>query len=225
MGYAAGVLVALLVLLMAACSRMPEIRHDVGLKRQPAEEVCCRKDCLPFVQTSYRLIHAIEASLPDGTAASLLGVVLVDPVGNSLHCVLMTPEGFVLLDAVDDKGISIRRGVPPFDSPAFTEGMIADIRLMLLPPRGLFRDAGREKNGSLICRYSDSEGRITDVTAGGGGDDCREIRQYDASGSLRRAIRLFQPGEPGIFGKIELDAPGIMGYSLRMTLIEGEPLK
>jgi hypothetical protein len=137
----------------------------------------------------------------------------------------MTPEGFVLLDAVDDKGISIRRGVPPFDSPAFTEGMMADIRLMLLPPQGRFRESGRAKNGTAVCRYSDDEGRITDVTAGRNGENCREIRQYDASGFLRRKIRLSRPGNPGIFEKIELDAPGFMGYSLRMTLLEGEPLK
>jgi len=215
---------ALLIFLvfLAACSSIPEIRHDADLKGTPDREVCCRKDCLPFVEIPHRLIHIIEAKLPDGTVTSILGVVLVDPQADSLHCVLMTPEGFVLLDAVDNQGMAMQRGLPPFDSPAFAAGMLADIRLMLFPPQGPLKDRGRLENGAAICRYSDDEGKMTDVITGEA--DRREIRQYDASGFLQRVVRLSEAGQPGIYGKIELDAAG-SGYSLQLTLLEAEPLR
>jgi len=217
-------LIAFVFLLIPACSQVPAIRPDAGLMGRPGAEVCCRKDCLPFVVVPHRLVHAIEARLPDGTITSALGIVLVDPREGSLHCVLMTPEGFVLLDAVDDRRLTtVQQGVPPFDQPAFAEGMMADIRLMLLPPMGKQRDAGLLKDNVAVCRYSDDEGGVTDVIARNG--DSREIRQYDMSGFLRRSIRLSEARKHGIFGKIELDAPGFTGYSLRLTLLEAESLE
>jgi len=209
---------------MTACSQMPVIRHDAVLNVKPVGEVCCSKPCLPFVSVPYRLIHAMEAELPDGTVTAALGVVLVDPHGDSLHCVLMTPEGFVLLDVVDDREITVRRGVPPFNHPVFAARMMADMRLMLLPPRGRLRDAGHLKDGTAICRYSDEEGKMIDIVASKD-DDRREIRQYDSSGFLRRLICLSPDGQAGIFGKIELEAPSFTGYALQLTLIEAEPLK
>jgi len=208
---------------MTACSQIPVIRHDAGLNGKPGGEVCCSKPCLPFVTVPYRLIHAMEAELPDGTVTSALGIVLVDPHRDSLHCVLMTPEGFVLLDVVDDQEITVRRGVPPFNHPIFAERMMADIRLMLLPPRGRLQDVGRLKDGTAICRYSDEEGKMIDIASEV--DDRREIRQYDSSGFVRRLIRLSSAGQPGIFGKIELKAPSFTGYALQLTLIEAEPLE
>lgn len=216
-------LIALSSFLVTSCSLMPEIRHDAGLKGTSGKAVCCRRDCLPYVETPHRLIHAIEAQLPDGNMALLLGVVLVDPPKQTLSCVLMTPEGFVLLDATAHQGLEeIRRGVPPFDSPAFSAGMLADISLLLFPPPGTLQDAGHLKNGASICRFSDNQGSTTDVVARG--KDRWEIRQYDAAGFLRRSVQLSGRRE-GLFEQIELAIPGFMGYFLKMTLLEAEPLR
>jgi hypothetical protein len=215
-------LIALLFFPVLSCSPVAEVRHTGGLEGTTGSEVCCRKECLPYIETPHRLIHAIEARLPDGTATALLGVVLVDLPGNVLHCVLMTPEGFVLLDAVDHQGTEIRRSVPPFDSAAVSMGLLADIRLLFFPPSGALRDAGWLKNGTAICRFfSNIQGTRTDVIATGTG--CWEIRQYDGSDVLQRSIRLSGALRRGLFEKIELEAPGLLGYSLKMTLLEAEP--
>lgn len=215
-------LITLLLFPVLSCSPVAEIRHTGGLEGPNGSEVCCRKECLPYIETSHRLIHAIEARLPDGTVTALLGVVLVDLPGNVLHCVLMTPEGFVLLDAVDHQGIEIRRSVPPFDSAAVSAGLLADIRLLFFPPSGALLDAGWLKNGTAICRFSNIQGPRTDVIATGA--DCWEIRQYDGSDVLQRSIRLFGALRRGLFEKIELEVPGLLGYSLKMTLLEAEPV-
>jgi len=214
-------LIALLFFLTSSCSPIPEIRNDAGLKGTSGRGACCRKECLPYVEIPHRLIHAIEARLPDGTVTALLGVVLVDLPGNVLQCVLMTPEGFVLLDAVDHRGIEIRRSVPPFDSAALSAGLLADIRLLFFPPSGTLWDAGWLKNGTAICRFSNIQGERTDVIATGA--DCWEIRQYDGSDVLKRSIRLSGALRRGLFEKIELEALGLLGYSLKMTLLEAEP--
>lgn len=212
------ILPALLFLLLAACSQVPAIRPDGGMEGKAGGGVCCGKACLPFVEGPCKLVHAIEAKLPDGTTASALGIAAVDPQRNALHCVLMTPEGFILLEAVDDGETAIRRGVPPFNHRAFAEALMADLRLVLLPPRETLQEAGVGKDGAPICRYSDRGGRITDVVDRGGGN--WEILTYDTSGYLQRRVRLSSAGPSGIFGRIELEAKGLTGYSLTMTLFE-----
>lgn len=211
-------LLALLSLLLSACSQVPAIRLDGGMEGRAGGRVRCGKACLPFVEAPCKLVHAIEAKLPDGTAASALGIAAVDPQRNALQCVLMTPEGFVLLEAVDDGEMAIRRGVPPFNQRAFAEALMADLRLVLLPPQDPLQEAGTGQDGAAICRYSDRGGKITDVVDRGAGD--WEIRTYDPSGFLQRRVRLSSAGPPGIFGKIELEAKGLTGYSLTMTLFE-----
>ncbi len=211
-------LLALFSLALTACSQAPAIRPTDGMEGRTGRGVCCGKACLPFVQAPCKLVHAIEALLPDGSATSALGIAAVDPQRNALHCVLMTPEGFVLLEAVDDGEMAIRRGVAPFNHRAFAEALMADLRLVLLPPQEPLQEAGAGKEGAAICRYSDRREKITDVIDRGAGG--WEIRTYDTSGFLQRRVRLSSAGPPGIFGKIELDAQGFTGYSLKMTLIE-----
>ena len=99
----------------------------------PGSESRC---AAPFVTENWQFIHSVEAALAGGGAVSVIGVTNVYPEGRVAHCVIMTVEGFVLFDAVYDQEVRVERGIPPFDSKAFAEGLMRDIALVFFKPSG-----------------------------------------------------------------------------------------
>ena len=163
----------LLIVFLLSCSGLPRLKPADPKTRYDIEKQCLR----PFPGSPYRLIHSVEASLPGGTQIHLLGVLLVDPEARSIHSVIMTIEGFVLLDAELGKLVQINRGVPPFDSVAYAEHMMEDLWFMIFPPPGIMSDAGFAEDGSMVCRFRETGGVTTDISVGG--RSVWFIRRYD----------------------------------------------
>jgi hypothetical protein len=215
--FAAGGMVLALGLL-AACSSLPEIR-PAGPDVQPHLRERCRA---VFPAGPRQFVHAIEARLPDDTRQQILGIVTLDPEKGMIHCVIMTIEGFVLFDARQGQALTVNRAVPPFDSPAFAARMMADIRLVFVLPGGTLTAAGVFKNGFPGCRWQDADGLAVEILLDEKGGWA--IRQYDVGDGLSGEVRAYALNAEGLPEKIELSRRRFPGYTLRMTLVQGETL-
>ncbi len=194
---------------------------DKALPPVPQEEL--RQRCAAvYPQGKWQLVHAIEFSMADGRSSSVLGVTVLD--GSSLSCALMTIEGFTLFQARLDKRLEVERAVPPFDKPGFARGLMEDVRALFLPPGGqVFY--GRFANGAETCRWTEADGKVTDVQPLENG--CYRVRTYDAEGRLTRTItaRSCQMVNSILIpGELELTVPGPAGYTLKMTLVSADGL-
>ncbi len=191
----------------------------------PESEARC---AAPFVTENWQFIHSIEASLGGEGAASVIGVTNVYPERRAAHCVMMTVEGFVLFDATFDQQLHVKRGVPPFESKAFAEGLMRDIALIFFKPFGKPTGSALSKAGSLTCRYERGDETVEDVCVNA--DDSWMIHQY-RKGSLHRFIRTGTDRATGtkngpfIPKELELTACGDHGYSLHLRLIDAKRLK
>jgi hypothetical protein len=76
-----------------------------------------------------------------------MGVTELSSDPERIHAVMMTIEGLVLFDALFDGKLTINRGVAPFDSREFAEGLMDDIRLIFFKPAGNAVDAGLTEDG------------------------------------------------------------------------------
>jgi len=195
---------------------MPALVPLEGLEKSIALTRCER--CFPA--GGLRLVQSIEADLPTGAKGNLIGVTLVRPEKQSIHCVLMSIEGLVVFEAVRERELRVLKALPPLDNPAFAGGMMEDIALVYFRPTAVMMEAGVHR-GRTLCRYGDGAGAV-DVSAG---DGVWRIAKYDASGRLRREVTARAIGAGGVPGEILLRAPGALGYSLLLTLIESEPLR
>ena len=92
-------LLAGMLLLMGACAQLPTI-EPMEANRIPAIEMDCRSH---FPQGRWQLVHTIRARFYGGRQATFTGVVVLSTHNESIHCVLMTLEGMVLFEAVDDR--------------------------------------------------------------------------------------------------------------------------
>lgn len=200
-----------------ACAGIPRI-SPVGAN--DASELV-RKSRAPFLKGKWRLVHSIEGVLPGGSTADMIGVSLASPDNGTIHSTLMSIEGLVLLDAVYDSKLVINRGIGPLAKPELVMGMIRDIRLMLFAPRGTVTEAGTLRDGSEACRYHSDEGDVVVILSTSG---ITEVRSYDRSSQLLRTVRFMKCRADGIPERIELTASGLFGYSLRLDLIEAEPV-
>lgn len=196
--------------------------------RQPSPSGIERRCSIPFLDGKWQFVHSIEAEIGKRERAVFIGITALSPKEGTIHCVIMTLEGLVLFDASYDQKIVINRGIFPFDSPNFAEGLVSDIKLIFFPPEGQLMESGLSGDGSLVCRYETKKGMMVDVTTHG--DGTWEINQYNDTSELTRSVRTSPEGQGvtgkqgAIAGRLQLTAYGTPGYSLNLKLIEAKKL-
>ncbi len=179
----------------------------------------CRKI---YPQGRWQFVHSLEFSLADGKKGNAVGVTVIDdPV---IECALMTVEGLVLFAARYDRGLKIKRAIPPFDNQEFAGGLIRDLQLIFFPPLSEDIQYGKNDNGT-ICRYRQSAGPWLDIILST--DQGWRLNQYGPDKIRNRSVtarpgpvaRQWQPPE-----YLELTACDAAGYTLKMTLVSAEKL-
>lgn len=202
------------VLLLAGCAGLPPIYSSDCGRSASIERVC-----ESFFPTGrWQMVHTIQAVLPGGRQAVFSGVVVLSVPERSIHCVLMTLEGFVLFEALDDGRVTVKRAVGPFDNDHFARAVMADIRFLFLEPVGGITTVGEFEDGTCGCRYQADPAGTVDVVQPAGGEVW--MRQYDRRGRVLRSLTAKPPGAGPISPRIVMDAAGRRGYRLSMTLVE-----
>ena len=213
----------LLPILSISCSSAQRISPVESLKLAEIQKECNRV----FPTGKWVFIHSIEASLPGGKKAFMLGVSQVCPEKKKIHCIMMTIEGFVVFDALYDGKIVINRGIVPFASENFAKGIMSDLQLIFFQPKGQHIETGVSDAGEWICRYQNKKWTTVDVLIHL--DDKWTIRQYHRH-QLRRTIKAYLKKDSVLLYKnriperLELTAHGVSGYSLKLKLVEAVPL-
>lgn len=213
---------ALLLLLLASCAGLPSItpRDDTGRIGTGDALGGAHRG---FPDGRWQVLHAIRAEMADGRALVMMGLTLMSARDRTHRSVLLTLEGFVVFDAEYDGRLTVHRALPPFDSPHFAEGLMADIRLVFFEPDGPVVASGTLKGGGAVRRHRLPDGGTVDLELLPG-DDWR-IRRYDPSGTLTRTVRAThgRGDQNGFPQTVELTAAGGQDYRLTMTLIEAVP--
>jgi hypothetical protein len=211
---------ALAFLLFAGgCAGLPPIKSlDPAMKPAILEE--CRK---PFLPAKYRLVHTLEALLPDGGKATAIGVLVADPRDGSFRSVLMTIEGWVLFDIESGAIPTVHRAVPPFEAPAFARRMAEDIGLAFFAPNGEPALWGQAEKGFRGCRFERPGGGFVDLLTGEGG--VREIRLYGTGQELLKRVEIPILESTGLADELEIRGEGWPSYVLRLRLIEAEAVE
>jgi hypothetical protein len=211
--------------LCCSCSSLPPIEIRESGSASSGHRTCCDT---PFLKGGWQLVHSIAADLPQGRSSVLIGAINIWSGSQTVHCVMMTVEGFVILDAVFGPDLTINKGVPPFDDEQFARGVIDDIRLSVFAPSGARSVAGFGEDQRPVCRYTSNDGRVTDVI-GPAGEEW-EIRQYRRNGVLNRTVHLVTKplvvaGKTALLpDQLRISAPGLLGYDLSLTLLGAVPL-
>ena len=210
------VLILLGMFLLTACVGLPRISAvDAALASKTIK--ACEA---AFPDGKWQFAHVIEASFPGGREAQLIGVTEVSTRPERIHAVMMTVEGLVLFDGLEDGKLTINRSVAPFDSRGFAKGLMEDIRLMFLKPDGLPMGAGITENGFEVCRYRVSGDAVIDVMVRP--DRKLEIRKYGNERLIRKVVFTLKPG--AIPEKIAFTAYEPTGYRLNLRLISAEQI-
>lgn len=206
-----------LLLAVAGCAGLkPLIPLDPARRAAVLEE--CRHTFLPG---SYRLVHAIETVMPNGSSGTAIGVLVADPGTQGFRTVMMTIEGFVLFDTEAGKTLTVHRAVPPFDKPAFAQGLAADIRLAFFPPAGEPAAWGAGEEGARICRFARPDGALEEIATFPDGGV--EIRLYEDGRTVQKKVKVTGLRQPGLAETIEIRG-GWPPYTLRLQLLESEAL-
>jgi hypothetical protein len=169
------------------------------------------------------VLHRIEAHLPLDNGAVMLGATVMDPPGRRFTSALVSTEGLTLLEAARldaDPTDRVFRAVPPLDRPGFAGGLLDDVELVLLPPRGPLFEIGRLPDDRLVCRFRGRGAEVIDVVPAAAGEF--EVSRYDPQGRLLRKASARGPAESGLNRQIRIEAFGAGGYTLNLTLIEVE---
>jgi len=181
-----------------------------------------------FPQGNWQFVHSLEFSRADGRGTTVIGITTLTE--NDLHTTLLTVEGLTLFEAdfFQDGKFQVHRAVPPFDNPNFAKGMMKDIRTIFRPPAGTLR-LGRTTAPPTVCRYTDNDGRITDVLADFDDyqGDCWQIRRYSAEQEENLAVvgrSCLDTMSAAIPEQLELQSYGIAGYTIKMKLISADRL-
>ena len=215
-------LLSILFLCLAACAA----------ERRPMPELTVSKDATGakgceavYPQGRWQFVHSIDFSMQDGSGGTVIGVTSL--AGDELTCVLMTIEGFTLFEAAyqEGKGLAVQRAVPPFDKPAFAEGLMRDVQMIFLAPSTKNMRYGRSADNVPVCRYTGIDGRIIDILPAV--NDCWQIQTYTADLIMDRSIvgrSCRKEGDLLIPEHLELRGFGQAGYTLKMTLINAENL-
>jgi len=210
------VLLLLGMFLLMACAGMPRINAvDAALASKTIK--ACET---AFPDGKWQFAHVIEASLPGGREAQLIGVTEVSNHPERIHAVMMTIEGLVLFDALEDDKLTINRSVAPFDSIDFARGLMEDIRFIFLKPGGAPIDAGITENGFEVCRYRVSDHGVVDVMVRP--DGMLEIRKYTNERLVRKVVAELSPGS--VPEKVTFTAQEPAGYRLNLRLISAEQI-
>lgn len=210
----------LLILLgfIAACGHLPEMKTLDPRTDQVLTDVCES----PYIKVPYRYVHTIEATLPGGRSATMIGVTVVDPVGKALHSVLMTLEGLVLFDGESVGAmLQVNRAVPPFDKESFARNMMEDVRLLFLPPEDPALAAGILGDGSTLCRRKGNAGETIDVRIRP--DRTWKMETYATPFERQREAEAANL-TGGIPGEIDLQGHSQGNYALHLKLISAEPV-
>lgn len=214
-------LIVPLLVLAAACARLPEIHIPTGFEPLPSH-VLCRSF---FPQGRWQMHHAIEAKVPGGGKTVLTGVTVLSSRDRTFDSALMTVEGFVLFRGRYDGTFTVDRAVSPFDRPGFAEGLMDDLRLLFFVPQGTLCRSGQMKPEERVCRYCRTDA-TTDIVVRSG--PTRQIRQYDSHRRLKRSIDVSEMATVEGFPfakKMMLKRHGLLGYQLDLTLLEALPLE
>jgi hypothetical protein len=205
----------LLATILHSCGGLPALRPVQAGHRAALVEQCVAA----FPTGEWQATHLVEAQLPMGQEGSFLGVVAVAEGGKGFRSVLLSPEGFVLVDASYREGrTTAHRAVPPLDAPGFARGMTSDLRLLLFAPEGMVSEVGVLESGWPACRWRRDTGKTVEVQPGTPG--AYRVRLYDRDGQLERDAQLSEVAEQGFARQMRLIAPGPGGYSLQMRLLE-----
>lgn len=212
--------------LASACASLPRL-EPVAVEREAALARSC--DAV-FPEGKWRFIHTIRATLRGDRRAAMTGVTVIDSAARTLHSVMMTVEGLVVLDAVyKDGDLTLNRGVPPFDAESFARGMMADIRLIFFKTDGEPRAVGTTESGDPACRYDTLPNRsiFLAVDPETGDWTLRQYRGRRLARTVEAKVGHSPGGETGtrIPKSLTLTAHGFpRPYTLNMTLLEGEPI-
>ncbi|MCE5264328.1 MAG: hypothetical protein LLG97_12440 [Deltaproteobacteria bacterium] len=209
-------LLALLLALAGCAGLKPLTPLDPARKAAVLEE--CRR---PFLPEGFRLVHALETVMPGGGAGTAIGVLVADPRTRAFRTALMTIEGFVLFDAEAGQTLTVHRAVPPFDKPAFAEGLAADVRLAFFQPGGEPAAWGEGEEGARMCRYELPDGRMEEVSTFRNGEV--EIRLYGDDRTVQKRVKMAPLNQPGLAETVEIRG-GWPPYGLRLRLLESEAL-
>lgn len=218
------ILIVSAFLLFSACARLPAVTRV-----RPATMPDIHNNCqIPFVRNNWQFVHAIQTTMPGGHTGIMMGVTDIYPDVRTLHCVMMTIEGLVMFDAgYADGTVVINRGIPPFDSKNFAQGVMDDICLMFFRPVNQPEEIGLLDDGQPVCRYPAGNDQTIEVMV-------RPhvgwtLRLYRGQ-RLVRTINAFNG--PGDFSseqdripeRIELIAYSPLPYHLELTRLEAIPL-
>ncbi len=224
----------LLTVIAALACTAPRALRPLDAAALSAVSAGCQR---PFLKSTHRLVHAMEAELPDGGKAAGIGALLADPRKRTFRSMLMTVEGVVLFDIEKDETLTVHRAVPPFDSPGFVRRMEADIVLAFFPPIEAPIAWGQDEDGSAVCRFGSAdkmgadrmgaermgaERMGIDVLDKGGG--AMEVRLYGDGYELRKRVVIPSFNRDGLAERIEIRSSGWPSYTLRLRLIEGEAI-
>jgi hypothetical protein len=209
------------LLLWGGCAGHLPPLSEAGIQNRTATIAMCRQ---AFPPQPWRATHTIFATLPLGYNGALIGVTVAE--GESLHAMLLSPEGITLFDAtqtVDRDGrpskLTVRRAVPPLDRSGFAASLLADVGNAFLPPPGDPTGVGRSTTGQIVCRWAHPDGDATEVELGTSGP--ARVRTYRGV-RLRRAIELLGTPDHGFFPEVRLTVPGTGGYTLDLRLVDHE---
>lgn len=205
----------LILCIFLSCIGLPKIKSADEARKPEILKNCS----LPFTSKKYRFIHSINAAMPGGERTVIIGISVVDPELRSIESAIMTVEGLVLFEAVYNNGLSVKRGVPPFDSKDFAKALMDDIRLIFFAPESKIESYGIYNN-EYVCRYELNEKRIEDIAVSK--DGSWTIYQYDTSYSLVRSVKANSINKEGIPQRIDLKSHEFFGYSLKLELISAE---
>ena len=176
-----------------------------------------------FPSARWQQHHLIQATVGGRSMGRLTGVSVISPQTGTLECALMTIEGLVLFSARYDGQLKVARAIAPFDRPGFADGLMADLRLLYFKPDVPLRAYGRLSDSNKVCRYSASDGAVTDIVV----QDAQHwaIRTYSVKGRRQRTIEAAgtSPGN-GPARYLTIQNHGLIEYVLKLELIEAAPL-
>ena len=217
------ILLLLGMLLLNSCAGIPDIKA-INSARVPEMLTICEN---AFPKGKWQFVHAIEATLAGGREAQLIGVTELSSNPERIHAVMMTIEGLVLFDGLFDGKLTINRGIAPFDSPEFAQGLMEDIRLIFFKPAGEPIGAGITDQGFDVCRYRVAGDGVVDVMVRP--DHRVEIREYRNERLIRKVSARLRPSDitevaKSFPEKITLTAQDPANYRLNLRLISAEKI-
>jgi len=218
-----------LIVLLAILSSCAAWKHQAPppLTPLPSKQNATKCSAI-FPQGNWQFVHSLNFSRADGRGTTVIGITTLTE--NDLHTALLTVEGLTLFEAnfFRDSEFEVHRAVPPFDNPNFAKGMMNDIRTIFRPPVGSLRFSSTTAS-QAVCRYTDNDGRITDVLPDFDDyrGDCWRIRRYSAEQDIDLAVvgtSCLNIMSAVIPEHLELRSYGIAGYTIKMKLLSADRL-